>query len=801
MFTKKALLCYSILLFNCFTLFAQNRFEISGKVIDTDNQPLAYAMIVLKLATEQQAIASTTADENGEFRLTAVSEGAYTLVIENIGFETQEIIIDVDENKELGNIYLIAAQNVLESVTVQGRKPTITRKIDRVVLNVDNLAAAAGRSAFDVFRMAPGVSIIRDNIAINGVQGARVMVNNRLLQLAGQELTDYLKSLKPEDIQSIEVIAKPSAEFEAEGSGGLINIILKKRRESGLNAHVGHDFSQGLGRFAGFRPFANVSYNTGKLALSADYSYFNGKMFENLDQQRTLADGSDYTNKTTSDETRKINRLRLYGTYDFNENHLISLDYTARSFKADMPMVSSTEIIAIDETRNLFSNGDFPIYRNTQYQNIGLNYTWKTDTLGSQLQLIADYTVNKADASSTTNSTTFNYLGNPISDTAFVFRFPSNLQLFTAEVKYNKKISTNWSILFGGKIATATIDNNNVYDIFNNGTWMYGQDAFDFLYRERVTAGFANLSGTIWGTEILLGLRGEHSNIKGDLSSELQDSLVRQDYFNLFPSLHLQKKLDAEGIHILTLSANRRIRRPTYTEMNPYQYFIDNFTVVTGNPNLQPQLTTGAEIGYLLKQKYHLGFAYSQTKGIINQVFILTPDAPDIIVNRANTGTAERFSITGNAPVKFASWWDSSSNLELSYSTSVAPQFDLSIYSLMLQTNHDYKLGKGYTANLTAIYTPRILSGNLITTTIASVDVGFRKKFFEDKFTVAASVSDIFYTANFGGTSYFNDETIVIQNRQQTRAFNLSLTYNFNLGKAFSIRKLEKSNHEESGRL
>lgn len=796
------LFCFLQQFLCCLTSYSQNSFSVTGQIVDPAGQSIPYSTVSIKNSTtDSVAFRSTLSDEHGRFQLELIAAGNYFLTIEQIGFEFFERQIQLNSNLDLDSIQLFENDKLIEGVTVRGTPPTVVRKIDRVVFNVANLAAAAGRSALDVFRMAPGVSIIQNSIAIHGVQGARVMVNNRLLNLSGQELIDYLQGLKPENIQSVEVIAKPSAEFDAEGTGGLINIILKKRRESGLQAHVGHDFSQGIGKYASFRPFAGLNYSIGKLALSVDYAHYNGKSYEDLEQQRTLNNLAEYTNMTRSNTENVNNRLRFYGSYDFNDNHLIAIDYTTRRAKNTMNVRSLTDIIAQNERDNVFSEGDFPIVGNTNYHNLGFNYTWKTSESGSKFQVIADYTKNKSDAQSSTNSISYDFNGRPISDTTFVFRYPSDLTLFTAEAKYDHKINSEWSVLFGGKLASAKIDNNNSYDILQNSAWRFGVNAFDFFYDEKVTAGFANLQGNIFGTELLLGIRAEHSNIKGDLVSESQDSLVRQNYLSLFPSLHVQKKLDSEGNHMITLSANRRVRRPTYTEMNPYQYFIDNYTVVTGNPNLRPQFTTGIDVGYLFKQKYHVGFLYSNTKDIINQMFILEPNSPNVIINRANTGTSERIALTGSAPVKFAAWWDSDSNVELSYSTSVAPEFDLSIYSAMLQTNHNFKIGKGYTANLTAYYTPRILSGNIVTKAIGSVDIGMRKKFFKDKLTAAASVSDLFYTANFSGISHYNGENIWVRNMQQTREITLSLTYNFLVGKSINLRKQEKSNQEESRRL
>ncbi|MFD2742784.1 MULTISPECIES: TonB-dependent receptor [Sphingobacterium] len=773
---------------------------LKGTVVTSEGEVISFATVTLKQNGSEETFTKFT-DESGFFGFESLPKGKYNILIEIVGYQTLTQALSIAENTSLGQLKLDRDQNVLEEVSVTARKPMISRKRDRLVLNVENMVSAAGRSSMELLSMAPGVFIMQGNISINGVSGTRVMVDGRMLNISGDDLRDYLRNLKAEDIASIEVIARPPAEYEAAGSGGLINIIMKKRRESGLQAKVGHDYSKGLGRYSSFRPFAGVNYNAGKLTLSADYSYSAAKEFEDITQSRTLSDQGRYTAANNSVQRDQNHRIRLSGFYDISTNHTLSIDYTGRFTKSVDSVFSHTEISYLNPSKNTVSTGRFPMNRPVDYHNIGLNYHWKTDTLGSNFRLVADYTNSDKSFNSSTFSNTFDVQGQFLQDTSFIFRFPSISKITTAEAKYQKKWINGWDVQAGAKLSNTDITNENAYDIMRQNIWFNDERAFDYLYKEQIAAGFVSLSGELYGAEFTLGLRGENSRIRGEVIGDGQDTLIRADYFNLFPSLHLQKSLDQEGKHIMTLTANRRIQRPSYNELNPYRYFLDNFSVIAGNPLLRPQITTGSELSYLFQQKYYLGFSYNNTKDVIYQIIETDPQSDMLLIWRKNTGREEVYTATISAPIQFRPWWTSTNNLLLTSTSSVAPEFDLHLTSFILQSEHEFSFKKGWTASLSALYTPRVLQGNIITGFISNVDLGLRKRFFNDQLTTAISVSDIFYHTNFNAKSYYNDDVIAVSTRQQTRVFTLSATYNINVGKAFKMKSLFKSNTEESGRL
>ena len=774
--------------------------SIAGRIIDETGQPVAFASVaVLKGAS---IIGQKIAAEDGSFKLMIDSAGRYEIKIRHASYAefSKEIQLQASLDSEV--LVLKKSEKQLREVTVTASKPFVTRKIDRVVMNVQDNAIATGKSSIDLFRLAPGVFVNNGNISINGVWGTHVMVNGRMLNLRGDDLKNYLANLKSNDIKSIEIIAHPPAEYDAEGSGGIINIVLKKNLNSGLNGYVGADYSIGIGKYPGYQPYLSLNYRKKKVGLNGSYSYGREKNFQDITQERSFTDNGQYHATTSSTGWRNSNNVKLGVTYDISNREYIAIDYTGQFGWYKDTSRSVTTINYPLQQNNTLSDGIFPSFTKTKLSNVGLNYGLTTDSLGSKFTLVSDYTYNDRNGISGTYSKTFDFNKAVIADTVFNFLYPSIAKIFTADVKYNKVFKRGLALSFGGKATVTDIDNENAYENYNNGEWGHIPGlGFNYKYSEKIYAGFVNFSGSAAGIEYKLGLRGENSDISGTLKGGGQDTIVECNYFNLFPSVFLKKNLNKDESNSLTLSYNRRIKRPSYFELNPYKYFIDNYTVQTGNPFLNPQFTDAVELGYTFKSQYYIGLSYSHTKDVINQVIENDPALKQMTILRKNTGSNTVYTGTFSIPVKITEWWNTSNNLLLTYTESVAPEFSIKKGSLVLQTEQDIALGNGFGVNLNGFYTPRVVTGNIVTGRIASIDFGIQKKLLNNKLTVKASISDIFYTNNFKATSYYNESVIRIRQKEQSRILSITSVYNFNLGKAFKSKEIKSSNAEEKSRL
>jgi iron complex outermembrane recepter protein len=793
---------YFVICLTClFIIFHANAqsITVTGKVMTENGQPVPFASVVILKDTV--TIAGKIADENGSFLLQLEHAGAYTIRITHAAYK--ELVQTMEANATSGPITftLKTTGNALNTVTVTAKKAFITRKIDRVVMNVQDNAIATGKSSLDLFRMAPGVFVNNGNISINGVWGTRVMVNGRMLNLQGDDLKNYLSNLRSNDIKSIEIIAHPPAEYDAEGSGGIINIVLKKNSTSGLSGYAGADYSIGLGKYPGYLPYLSLNYRKNKIGLSAGYTYDRQKQFEEITQDRTFTDGGLYHSTSFSSIEQNTHKVKFGATYDINSKQYLAIDYTGQFGWNRDSTGSLTNIIYPANPKNTFSSGIFPTYSKTNFSNIGLNYSATIDSLGSKFTFTSDYTYNDRKSNSGTFSQTVNGNNTLLADTAFNFLYPSIARIFTADAKFNKVFKHGPGITVGGKTTITDINNKNAYEVYNNGVWNNNTIAgFNYKYNEKIIAGFVNISGSAAGMEYKLGVRGEQSNISGQLT-ESQDTTINRNYFNLFPSVFIKKDLDKKQQHSLSLAYNKRIKRPSYFELNPYKYFIDNYSVITGNPFLSPQFTNSVELGYTLKKQYYFGISYAHTKDVINQLVESSPDLNEMTILRKNTGNNTVYTGTIAIPVTIASWWNTSNNLLLTHTQSVGPEFNIKKASFILQTEQEISLPNDIGVNLNAYYSPHIVEGNIVTGRVASVDIGLQKKLWHNNLTAKAAVSDIFYTSNFRATTYYNTSVINFSQKDQSRILSLSLVYNFSAGKKFNTKQRGSSNDEEKSRL
>lgn len=775
---------------------------LQGKIVDETNNPIAYAsLFVLK---NGKPVAGKISADDGSYKLSIDTIGTYELKVTHASFISYSKTITLNTSLDNEIIVLQRQNKELSAVTITAKSnPTIERKIDRVVMNIEKNALTSGRNSLDLLSLAPGVFVNYDGtIFIGGISGTRVMINGKLLNLSRTELSDYLRNLRSDDIKSVEIIAHPGAEYDASGSGGLINIVLKKNTQTGLNGSVGLDYTQGLGKYPGVSPKANLNFHTGKFGITSSYSYLNQKDFVDLTQSRTFPDSGFYNSRTNSTHHLKANNVRVSATYDINSKQYIGIDYTGqfRKFYEDNPATSS--ITYPNPGNNTNSKGAFPMQYKSDLSDVGLNYYLTTDTLGSKLAVMTDYTYYNKNTVSNTNSQTFNADGKLLSDTIFNFINPSTTKITTVDAHYEQHFKSGTQLSFGGKASITRIQDNNSYDIFKNNEWVNDGDlGFDYRYRENVYAGFVNLSGKIARIEYKIGLRAEKSNIESVLTGG-QDTTTHSNYLSFFPDVFFKRSTNKSGSNYITLSYNRRITRPSFSQLNPYKYYIDNFTIQSGNPFLTPQFTSTYAVGYLLHNKYYFETSYSDMTDNIAQYISTDPQTGIATLTNGNVGKNTVYTATMSIPVQITKAWTTNNVLLLTYTQSKAQQqFNIKEPSFFLQTSQTISISPTVTMNINAFYTPTIVQGNTVVKHIGTFDIGVMKKFMKNKFSVKAALNHLFFSNYVNGIIYYDQKIINFRDGEQRRFASLTLNYNFNAGKIFKTKTVESSNSSEKSRL
>ncbi|MBS7565719.1 TonB-dependent receptor [Mucilaginibacter sp. Bleaf8] len=788
-----------------FALYAsaqQKLFE--GTVKDSNNHPVVFAEVkVFRGKQFSRPLLIRTTNDNGHFSFyTDTLKGSFLLQISHVTFDTLQKNIDFNTTSAPMLFRLNKRAVGLKAVNITASKDLIYRQQDKIVMNVEDNPNAIGQNIFNILQLAPGVSVFNSSISINGVPGARIYINGRPLQLSGGGLAGYLGSLKSSDIKSIEIIAHPSAEYDAEGTGGIINVVLKTTAQLGWSGSIGYTQSFGLGKYPAFNPNMGINFKRNGLLLSAHYSYNNQKDFLEMTEERKLRDGSQQNTTTNRIGHYLSNSADISVSYDISKKHSVGLNYNGNYSNSREQMISSTFINFPNSFDNITSEGQFPNQSNLSYNNIGMNYDWKTDTLNSKLSVVVDYTRNKNDAISESNSTTYNYLHQQLQDTLYNFVFPSLSSIWTGELKFNKKFKSGQELIMGGKFTTTAINTDNTYNIFTNNAFQVDNNrSFEYRYREKIAAAFLQTAGKFVLFDYKAGLRLENSYVEGLLSQTTASVDNIRRYLNLFPYLYLGRKLDKKGKNIASLSYNRRITRPSYSALNPFSYFIDNYTIISGNPNLKPSYIDVVDLGYTLNQKYALSISYNSIKNQINQVLETDSNSNITTIIRSNLGSTKLFNANFSIPIQIEKWWTTNNTLLLQHVEIEAPQFNIDKSTYRLQSNHLFKVSPLTTVSVSGFYTPHTIYGNTITGEYSNISIGIRQRLLKKKLIVGANIYDLLEKNNPRLASYYNNDVIKRYQKFQTRLLVFSLVYNFKIGKAFQTKDNERSNEDEKNRL
>jgi len=776
--------------------------SITGKVTDEGGRPVPFASIFItkQNGTTNNRITGKMTAEDGSFKLTVDSAGTYIIKASCTSFNDFTTEVDIKAAVNLEPIVLREKENQLALVAVTAQAPIITKKIDRIVMNVENNALAAGKSSLELMNLAPGVFVNNGLISINGNPGTRVMVNGKILQLGGDDLKNYLNGLRADQIQSIEIIAHPPAEYDAQGSGGLINIVLKKQKIAGFGGSVNAGYSQG--RYASTNEGLQLNFKKDKLALFGSYSFDKTKDYEDSKFLRTINNSINYRSQANRTNNSTSHRAHVGGIYDINDKQYIGLDYTGSFTSGTSPYHSTINIGYPNPGNNQNVNGSYPQSNSRNYNNVGLNYNITLDSVGSGFVFLFDYTQNDAKISSSAQSNFYDNNTIFLGDTSFRNETPSEAEIYTADAKFTKALNKISSINIGAKVTATRIDNSAMYESYDDNVWV-NQPLLNYIYdyKENILAGYMNYNGSFLGTDVKLGLRAEHTQTEGNLITSGINT--KRNYFNLFPTVFLKHGTNKDNSNYLTFYYGRRIQRASYSDLNPYEFYADNYTIARGNPFLNPSFTNSFEVGYTLHNKYSLTAAYQKQDAMIAQYATQSPsDSLITVYTHANFGKRTNASITLYVPVRVTSWWSASNNLSVRRESLSMQDLEIKKTIFSAQTNQSFTLPGQFSADINASYFSNIMAGSFLLDHIFSINAGLQKKLLKNRLIAKAAVNDIFNTNRFYGHIYYSNVNIgKMQQRRQTQTFNLSVIYNFDLGKPFKIKEIKSSNAEERGRL
>lgn len=576
--------------------------RVIGGVVDSEtNQPVEFANIALLAPGTGKPVDGAVCDDKGKFALAKVAPGTYDLSVSFIGYETQTLksitVADKREDVNVGLIKLSTGAKVLTEVTVTGQKQLVEERVDRLVYNAENDQTARGGDATDVLKRVPMLSVDLDgNVSMRGSSNIQVLINNKPSTIMASSVADALKQIPADQIKSVEVITSPSAKYDAEGSGGIINIITKKNTLQGLTLNV----DSGVGT-RGSNLGLNGNYRQGKMGFSlggwgrANYNV-HGR-FESTQATRTsLIDDTAPTINSQSADTRSngiFGNYNLGWDYDINEKNFMtaSVRLGARnntSYQDDL----LTAITTGTDTRSSLRNVKSEDLNN----NVGANlsFTHQYAKPQRELSIMGSYSRNNG-----TNNF-YNHILGESSKGSNMNDNSSYNEETTGQIDYQSPIGESQIVEFGVKDIMRRVYSKYNYfiDTVGNGILLPSTSTSlsnNLNYNQNVVGGYLSYTKSFkTGFSAKVGSRYEYTTIKAYTQTDADINIP--SYGALVPSLNLSQKL-SNG-KTLKASYNRRIQRPSVRYLNPNIQQSNPYSVSYGNPTLSPEYTNNFELAY-----------------------------------------------------------------------------------------------------------------------------------------------------------------------------------------------------------
>lgn len=813
----------------------REKVTVSGKVFDKEtNQPLEYATIVLTPVNGKNVTGGLT-DSKGNFTIEA-NKGIYNISVEFISFKTFNIPNkSITNDVNLGSIALVIDAETLAEVEVIAERTTVEIKLDKKIYNIGKDLTVAGGTVSDALNNIPSVAVdVEGAISLRGNENVRILINGKPSAMAGFSDTNILSQLPAEAIERVEVITSPSARYDAEGTAGILNIILRQKKTLGFNGSL--NFTLGNPDNVGLS--ANLNYRTEKFNLFSNigWRYFDapGNSYSDTEYFDRLEDGA-----IVQPEYRRILEDRTIDRLNRNYNANIGMEY----FINKNSSVTTSIFYRYGEDEDLsknnskrYNNGNLVeeterLENQTEDDNsyqVSVNYMNNFDDKGHQLTADFQYEVDKEDQFTFINE---DYLSTDQIDPEPFQRerivTSEDQKEYLLQIDYvlpigeNARFEAGYRGNFENEITDYVLEQE---DIFTGNYFINDTISNIFDYTENVNALYSQYGTKFGKFSFLLGLRLEHTQLKGIIDSRLTDEELVEAfgfpietdfdnrYFGLFPTVNIIYNLngdDTDSEENISFGYNRRINRPRGWFINPFPSRSSRTNVFQGNPNIAPAFASAFDIGYLkrwrkltLSSSVYYQHETNSFERIWENTGQQTSDGIDIIrtipVNLStNKRTGGEFSIMYNP----AKWLRLNSSFNI-FEFKTEGEFNGVDYgakntSWFARMSSKVTLPGKVDWQTNAFYRGPRENSQTKTKGIFTLSLAFSKEVFDDKGTIALNVRDLLNSRkrnSFTSTDIFEQDS-EFQWRQ--RSINLSFIYRFNQQKKRQQRSRDMNGDDD----
>jgi Outer membrane protein beta-barrel family/Carboxypeptidase regulatory-like domain len=787
-----------LLLLSIITTLSLGAQTISGKITDEKQRPVRSATVLLLKQKDSSLVKSSLSDNEGNFKFTDAAEGKYFVEVAIVSHKKVFSKVEMaGKDVQMETISLLPDATTLQGVTVTAAKPFLEQRADKLIVNVEGSATAAGSTALEVLQKVPGILVMNDKVTLVGKGTPAIMVDGRLSQYT--DITQLLRDLSASNIEKIEVISNPGAKYDASG-GAIINIVLKRNANLGTNGSVSLTSGMGLynknsihadRNFYRISPGFNINHRKGKLNLYGGYNFFNRNWFGYSEFDRIISPNRFFQ---VNYEPEDVNSHNFRAGADLYADKKNTFGVIARGFVRDGSSEAQNTTYQTDAATGQ-AISTFQTFNNTRNKrnNFSANVNWKHsfDTTGKDLNVDIDYSVFKLTNSS--DIKTFLQDGSSNTNNQLI---KNPVKFIVLKADYEHPFNKKAKLEAGAKSSFATINN---YLTFTQNDTLDTNRSTDFKYSENINAIYGSLSYHLEKWDLQGGLRAEQTISKGVSRSQ---EVLNRNYWQLFPSVFLTNKISKKISTVLQYS--RRVNRPSYQQQNPFIKFLDLLTYTKGNPLIKPETADEYKLSLTYESQPFFSVSYNKKHDVIiddapKQEGNLTYTTPENLAAYENVAFELNFPL--NLGKKISGYGGNQAIYNHYRADYLGARFDQGKWNWLAYWQVAYKPTDTWSFEVSGFYMTQFLNEFITINHLSSLNIAIQKSFWDKKGRITLNINDALYGQKTHGFLQYQEINVHFSQLQESRNIRLAFRYSFGNQKLKAVRNRTTASDTEESRV
>jgi outer membrane receptor protein involved in Fe transport len=768
-------------------LSAGAQVKLTGRVNDDAGKPVAYASVLL-FTKDSVLLKNDLTNTEGRFSI-LIKPNDYLLKITLLGKLLYRQAIHLTGNTDLETLK-VNITNELGMVTVSGQKPVIQQDLDKLIFNVENSPLKKGFNGLDVLARTPKLQVNSGGEVVLRNKTPDIYVNGRKLNLSGQDLASYLSSINAEMIKNIEIQTMGSAETDASANGGVVNINLKKPAK-GFSSNLTTSYTYRKGNYWSDYAGINNNYGSDKWNFYSKLSYGKDNDFGTYTTTKHFSadNGSNVVDGSFSGNKRSINLLGGVVFYPDKKNEFGAEVY----YNNAKGLYTTPELLTVFDPglASISNNYRIEDFKNTVWYATA-NYTYKLDGLGSMLKFIGDIGRNQNQSENSTN-TDYTFGGLPSSLTRYDINPLSDY--YTLQGDLTKKFQkAGWQLRTGLKFSSVERDNKLATTVLPYDSLLTATGQENFTNRENITAGYITLSGKLdVRNSFRVGLRSEYTDLKGEDKISSQD--VSQRYIGFFPRFYYGYAVSKDKT--LSFSYSRSIQRPSFRDLNPFITKENDYSYISGNPDLKPQYSNNFDLS-LQFPKQSISIYANRTNDLIAGVYSNIGNVT--YYKPQNFGKQRQYGLDYNYYGDVTKWLYANASAGAYYYTFEQGSLHPDQFSFNSNLYARFKIAKTWSADMLNVFNSRFQNYVVSAAPQYRMDVSLQKDILSGKGTIKLACNDVFNTQRDKSFSTYDDFTLNFYQKRRTQSFMIMFIYNFSTNQKIKNKSVDNGN-DVRGRL